>query len=312
MTRFPRRKRDSKSANNLVTKREIYLRTLSENAPDSTFLSHQTVLREFGEWSSANEIDEGTLQEKNLTRFVEYLLRGCNLNITTVCGNIYSLSNFIGYLYQEDPEVVRYSIASHLQQSSSSDLRTVGKRVTSAFKTDEGIDEKGPAVVEVLLSYLRHRKFGTRLHAFVELIQATKSRPNQVRQLNLSNIDIERESVTIKVPERHIVSSTGLFTDRVVELSRPTTDAVETYINYERKEVTEKDCGPVFTTAHGRASGSTLRRSTKQASETAMRQPPFWNGCKRNRSRVQESMRPHQTVTPEKIWKHAITTTRHQ
>ncbi|AWB28499.1 hypothetical protein HARCEL1_12705 [Halococcoides cellulosivorans] len=168
-------------------------------------------------------------------------------------------------------------------------IRKLGDQIVDVDTTDP----KGIAWTKVphVLAFLRQRQFGTRTHLFVEILLDTKGRPEQVRQIDLGDIDYEAQRVVVGVPETHLVSSSGLLTDRVANLSTTTLDALETYTEYERNEP-EYSCGgdPLFTTHNGRASSGTLRRSIKIASTNASPESADESG----------------PVLPNDIWQYAM------
>lgn len=308
VTRFGQAKRVIDFSGTLADAATAYLCTLSNSVPDSTYQSHQTTVTKFVRWCRDKAIDREELQEAHVVEFIEFLVFEEDLSIDTAAGHTSSLSNFLSFLYQQDPEIVKIRIASRLQQSPVSDLEAVGKQTANIIDADRVSTEASLQAVEALLAYLRNRRFGTRTHAYVELLRDTRSRPEQVRRLNLSDLSLDEKTVAIGIADTHVVRTAGLVTERSVELSAPTIDALETYINYERKEGTEGTCRPVFTTVHGRASPSTLRRSIKRASTTVAGDSAFQSEPTDDLNEGAESSEQLPPVVPTDIWRHAITT----
>lgn len=242
---------------------ETYLNALSTNAPDTTFYGHQTILNIFIPWCRTEALEKADLQKSHIARFANYLFSEVGHSTATISGHLSSLSNFLAYLYQSDPDLLKHRIATALHEYPARRYTEVRSELTTDCEstTSDGVD--------ALLSYLRTRQFGTRTHVFAELIWDTKSRSKPIRQIDISALDLDEGVVLVGIPETHVVSDVGLVTHRTADLSSSTVKAIETYLNYERNEVAQNDCRPLFTTSNGRASSSTLRRSVRRASDSA-------------------------------------------
>lgn len=281
---------------------ENYLNALSTNAPDSTFFAHQSILRLFVPWCQDESLKKKGLQKDHIAQFADYLYSEIGHSIATVTGHLSSLSNFLAYLHQSNPDLEKQQIAIALHEYSSSELTEVKRRLITDCETTTA---KG---VKALLSYLRKREYGTRTHVYVELIQETRSRPKQIRQIDISDLALGESRVSVNIPETHVVSDVGLVTHRIADLSDSTVDAIETYLNYERKEVAENDNKPFFTTSSGRASPSTLRRSVKRASKSASSYVPSRRDLGESSGNKVPDAQQAPPVVPTDIWKSAIST----
>lgn len=242
---------------------ETYLDALSTNAPDSTLYGHQTVLNIFVPWCRDEDLEKADLQMSHVAQFADYLYTEAGHSTATISGHLSSLSNFLGYLYQSDPDLLKHRIATALYEYPSRRFTEVRSELTTDYepRTSDSVD--------ALLAHLRTREFGSRTHVFAELVWETKSRPNQIRLIDISALDLDEGVVSVGIPETHIVSDVGLATHRTADLSSSTVEAIETYLNYERKEVTQDDCRPLLTTSNGRVSPSTLRRSIRRENDSA-------------------------------------------
>lgn len=304
VSRFSRQERESHVSENLERVADTYLQTVSKSASDSTFLSHQTTLTKLVEWCNTNSIKGEDLREERVVEFITHLLSNEELGVDTVLGHVSSLANFLSYLFYHDPELVKIRIATHLQQKPSSNLQAVSRQITNIPDRETSIES-----VEALLSYLRQRQFGTRTHAYVEILQDTRSQPEQVRQLDLSEVSLCENTVTIGIPDSYVVKTVGLVTERPAELSSTTIEAVKTYIDYERNEGVQTNFNPLFTTTRGRASSSTLRRSIRQASEAAANYSSIETTSEASLSEAVESNVQFEPVVPNAIRQYSITTT---
>ncbi|SIS22197.1 Site-specific recombinase XerD [Natronorubrum thiooxidans] len=284
---------------------QSYLCTLSNEVPDSTYLSHKTTLQTFCEWCITNSVRFDGPIEEDVCQFIQHLLWDSDLAIATVRSHICSLGNYLAYAFQQNPELVMHHLASPLVGASNPDLETLGKQIIGN-RVSETSSVTSSDVIESLISDLRQRQFGTRTHAYLELLLDTKSRPEQIRQLNLKDLALKRGQVRVGIPDTHVVNTVGLVTERSVALTKKTVDAVETYVEYERDDVIKTEAEPLFTTLNGRASRSTLRRSIKRASQEAVsnssltQQPSGASLTEHDVSEIQP-----QPITPNDVWQYA-------
>jgi len=242
-----------------------YLSALESSVPDTTYYSHQTALRQFSSWWGSISTEE-YLEDDDLTNYVEYLLSGASLSPHTIAGRLSSLSSFFSYCLEGSPGVVRFRIGLVLQRLSDS------SRSEPGVVLDHLQTRAGPHTVrsvEALLTYLRHRKYGTRTHAYVEVTYDTAGQATSIRNLSNSDLDLAAQTISLEIPATHVVSAAGLVTSWTVHLSEDVASALETYLHQERPATSGNGDLPIFATASGRASESTLRRSVKQASESA-------------------------------------------
>ena len=265
-----------------------YLSNISGATPDSTFYSHQGCLREFSRWAVGTNMSEIAISDC----FVEYTQYLCEIrekSLATVHTSLCTLVNFLSFQIKEDPEILKWQAASVLRRCSSKSLQILASRIVNDSRWNVGTELNSK--VNDFLDILRRRQFGTRTHVYTELLFDTKGRPEQIRQINLDDLDNKYSHVIVGVPKTHVVSSVGLLTERVASLSSMTGDALKTYIEYEReKPSTTRKRKPLFTTHNGRASPDTLRRSIKQSSDNMM-------------SEVTDRSRQ---VVPNEIWQYAM------
>lgn len=247
---------------------QTYLQALSQANPDSTVLSHQTHLSDFLEWYRDQTIEAPTDSEELIGRFARDILVQSDIAISTARGYLCSLVNLFAYHTQRDPELLKLHLASLLYDDPDPTIRTFGEQL-SPDSDGENLQSLR-SDVHRLRTFLRRRRFGSRTHAYVELLSDTKSRPAQVRALDLTDLNLEAGHVRVGIPDTYAVSAVGLVTQRVADLSESTVEALRTYVEYERTEPGDSANQPVFTTSRSRASQSTLRRSVKTASETAI------------------------------------------
>lgn len=264
MTPPRNRSTDIRAEGTLQAAKQTYLKAISKKSPESTFYSHQTAVNKFLRWWRTS-VDEGVVvDEYHLITFIQTLSSTTKLTTDTLLGNVTSLCNFFSFLHQKDPEILKHRVASCLVEIDQPELETLANRLVNGFLT-----MSAPLWhhIETVHSDLHRRNYGTRTHVYAMLIGETKSRPEQLRQLDLADISLENNSIEIGIPDTFVVSKADLTTSRTLQLSADARDALSTYVEHERKSATEDNRRPLFTTAHGRVSTSTMRRSIKRASE---------------------------------------------
>lgn len=224
--------RPPETSSDLETMGDIYLRVLRQKAASTTYHSHKRTLAAYRDWHPENGSINNCLDEECVARFVEELLTTTSLSTSTVSGYICTLANFLAYWEQNDPELVKASIIAEFNPDSASNLDEVKSHILR--ERDWRPTRAARNAVNVLVSDLRQRQFGTRTHAFVEVLLDPQSRPGPLQQLELSNLNLENNTLVIEIPETHVVSSAGLVTERVVQLTPQATDALNTYANAKR------------------------------------------------------------------------------
>lgn len=267
---------------------DTYLDCIAGTVPDTTVHSHRSQLLSFHDWVTSGPVDQDTNPEDIVVSFLQSRFPDSETSQATIRGHISTIANFFAYHYERDPAIVTMKLASALRECPDADLVAIGDRISHDSSSKS--NSRFQVLIPDLVTALRRRQFGTRTHVYVELLIDTRSRPKQVRQINLSDLDIETGHVRVGIPETHLVSSTGLLTERVVSLSATTLDALETYIEYEREKPDVSDRPPLLTTYSGQVSPSTVRRSVKQMCD----------------ARSQESVNPSESVTPNEIWRYAM------
>lgn len=271
----------------------VYLRTLSESSPDTTFRSQKTHLTRFLDWHYRHATDPSCITDDSIVRFVRERLAESALAVPTSRSYLCSLVNFIACRQQRDPELLKLHLASTLCEHSASKLEALGQE----FAGELTAEKRQTLQVDIrwLCTVLRRRQYGTRAHAYVKMLLDTRSRPAQVRHVDISDFDLEDEQVRVEVPDTHVVSAVGLVTERVTDLSGTTTDALRSYIEHERIDPETDGDQPLFTTSRGRASQSTMRRSLRTASAVDSSTLPEpnrtaidtgWSDPSENKSRV--------------------------
>jgi integrase len=207
--------------------------------------------------------------------------------------------NFLAFHHQSSPDELRVRLISEIQSLSCSESGKESLTKEFSFQADSETTRS----VDALRQYLRQRQYGTRTHAYVELIHAARARPTQIRLLNRSDLHLEERTASIPLSETYLIAATGLHNEHCVDLSPDLTNVLETYIEYERETPSRSDCQPLFTTTHGRASVGTLRRGVKLASEKAR---DYHAATRESNSDDSSSLDSVVTVAPNDIYRVAL------
>lgn len=266
---------------------ERYHSLLLEEVPDSTFYSHQSSLSKFRDWLFATGECDMRLTDCFI-RFSQYLLKNERLSVPTVHGHLCTLVNLLAFHTNESPDILKCHVVCSLVNHPDASLQYLGERIVSDVGSNA--DPVLSSKISSLVTNLRQSQFGSRTHLYIELLLDTRSRPEQVRQLDLADIDIKKKQTVIGISETYLVSLVGLLTERVSTLSEDTLNALETYLEYEREKTASDGRRPLLTTHNGRASASTLRRSVKQASAAG----------------APQSVDQSQPVVPDDVWQYAL------
>lgn len=272
---------------------QTYLDCIAGNVSVNTYQSHKSQLSTFYDWFTA-KTQEVLCPFDCAVHFLQFVASKSDLSQTTIKGYVSTLSNFFAYHDRRDPKILMNELGLILQNTSHVKLQAVGECVVIDIESIGGQALK--TRIPHFISGLRRRDFGTRLHVYVELLLDTMGRPEQVRKVDIADLVLSDGKVAVGIPETHVVSLSGLVTERVASLSDTTVDAIETYLEYER-------CGPpsdqreaLLTTHKGRASPSTLRRSVRQTS----------------RMTSSDSIDQPQPIVPKDIWQYAMSPSQSQ
>lgn len=269
------------TSNSIETAVETYLRRFARVAPESTYVSHQTTLRKFARWLQ-NQGVSCQPNERSVAAFAVTMLP--DYSPTTIRGDLDTIANFLGYYLQTDPGLVKIRVAFYLEHEEVDESHEGKLLELVSLLRPARVDHES---VETVVSAIDQRKYGNRIHAFVSLLLDTKGHPTLIRQLDLQDLDLEAGTVEVKVSKSHAICKAGLMNRRVASLTYPTRNVLDTYLEYERNEISGNSL-PLFTTAHGRVSESTLRHTLKKVCDEMA------------------SEELNQPILPLDIWRYAV------
>lgn len=248
----------------LRTEVSTYLSQIFASSALCTYQSHKCTTFAFQSWLINQEHNPPKLTAEIVANYATHKLE-CGYEPETVTGQACTLANLLAVTHKSDPDHEQARIAIHIPDDSEKGTRVKTQLAGTLIKdtSPNGASEKD---VEAFLNYLQRSAYGTRTHVHAELLYYTGSKPAPLQELNRNDISIENKTVTLSLLETHLPVSTGIHTTRTADLPANVVDSVSTYLEHERVTPFEQQDEPFFTTPHGRASSSTLRRSVKRAS----------------------------------------------
>ena len=233
--------------------------------------------------------------------FLKTIVENASCSPQTTGGYVCTLSNFLAYLYRDEPELISLHLLAHLRNEYDSEAETILQQLAGQLLSETGPSGATVRSIEEVISYLRGSRFGTRLHAYMETVVDTKARPEAIRRLDITNIDLAEKAATVGISDTHLVGDIGLVETREATLTESSVEALRWYLQKERNCDPARDSGPVFVTSRGRVSSSTIRRSLKRISESV---PPGLENSDSTTAResTREAQSPEQKVLPSDIW----------
>lgn len=283
-----------------------YLTAISEKVPDPTYRSHKNGLNDFKNWTRSRTIHSNSMED-SAANFINHLWGGSSYSVDTIRGYVFTLSNLIAFLHQDDPEIISAHILRGLQEKQETDIEELCEQVFKGFKTAPQSSDPSKQEIEEIISHLRQSQFGSRTHVYIETILEAKARPSKVQQLNLSSFDEAKNCLKIGITERYLIGKFNVVTSREIRLPDKTKEALQEYIEFNRTPVVENGSSPLFTTHQGRANPSTLRRSVTQVSEKLATNKQAICTSDSGSATTCPTNEGHRAVRPSDIWWYAIT-----
>ncbi|MDR5657308.1 site-specific integrase [Halodesulfurarchaeum sp. HSR-GB] len=228
---------------------ERYLRRRRPDSTDRSIQGWKYRLKLFREWLDEVGIEEvGELRRYDLDEYYEH--RSAEIKPVTLEGEMWTLHGFVSFL--EDIGAVEDGLADSV-------------RIPDLDPEDRSSDIKLHADAALaLLDYYRNNEtlYGTRRHAFFELLWHTGARQGGIRGLDLQDVELQ-DDPTVNFRHRP-GSGTPLKNkragERPVGISETVADVLRTYVRVHRhKKVDDHQRSPFLTTTRGRPSPQTLR-----------------------------------------------------
>lgn len=277
-----------------------WIRKRESNSTERTIRGYENRLNQFVKWCDENDIT--TVSELNAWVLDEYQLALADEGLapTTIKSRLSTLRLFVDYLAvlelipEELPDAIDVPNLSRQEE-----------------RNEERLD---PEIARQALTYFRDRRahYGTPMHAFLELAWHTGARMGSIRGLDLSDFDRDRQAVRFQHrPSTDTPLKNKNSGERWVGLSDPVCEVLRFYTareRYDRRDDHGRE--PLFATRQGRASYTTLRAWSYQATQPCLwmecphgRRPDTCEWTKRaKRSKCPSSRSPHMIRTGSITW----------
>ena len=300
---------DSNQNNGVETMRinsREYLEALSARAPPSTVRSHRSTLSSFVDYCQTSGFPHIELDYIHVSEFIVRELSA--EKPSTITGKIGTLSNFLAYYWEDDPEIVRVKISKSLCRIRDVAMCDDLTDFLSDIRSQSSLDQSLKRSTNITLAYLQNSRYGTLTHAYLDILTATRGHPSVVRKVNMSDLDLESGTIELEITSNHAVGIYDLIHSRTIELPENTIETLCTYCDYERINTQELSQQPLFTTSRGRVSSATMRRKVRKSSQSASARVTDLLKFDDTLSVSAENNTPLQVLTPEDIWIYSLAT----
>jgi integrase len=282
-----------------------YLDALSARVVASTYQENKNTLMRLSDWVRHESQPIQETPAETIADFFRDLFSGSDRSLVTLRGDVAPVANYGAFLAERDPKILKLDIADRLCRASNPQPKAIGEQTLDGIYPEELTPDRFASRIDELLDRLRRRQFGTRRHVYAELMYDTRNKLAQVRQLDLSDIDLSEGTAVVGIPNTHLVAQIGLLSERTVELSPRTVDAIETYVAHERSTPDGDGDGALLTTKHGRASQAALRSAIVRESERVLEESRHQEDASEDQEKPAEFDCGPRRVTPNDLWKHA-------
>lgn len=230
-----------------------YLEHRHDEVRAATRRAHRSALSIFHDWTEETErTNMNDLSGRDLVAFKTWRKSETDINTVSLNGTLAVIQRFLRFC--ERIEAVAEGIAEKVPLPN--------------VPPDEEVKNDVPEddAVEAIREYYRQFEWASRPHVEFELVAEVGIRLGAVRAIDLEDFDAGEEVISLRHrPESTDVYGTplknGADGERLINIPPGLVALIEAYDTYNRDDVTD-DFGrhPLFTTAKGRVSGSTVRR----------------------------------------------------
>jgi len=272
-----------------------WIRKRQTDATDRTIRGYRSRLNQFLDWAAEQGVE--TVDELDAWLLDDYQLQLSEQGLapSTIKARTSTLRLWVRYL--ETLELVPEDLSRAVD-------------VPNLSRSEEQDEQRlEPEDALAALEWLRNsrRFYGTSMHTYIELAWHTGARIGAIRGLDLRDFDADRQAVEfVHRPATDTTLKNKDQGERFVGLSEQVCDVVEFYLARERSEKRdEHGREPLFSTRQGRASFTTLRAWSYQAT-----QPCLWQGCPhgKRKSSCEWTERGHRSKCPSSRSPHMLRT----
>jgi integrase len=263
------------------TAQELFLDHKATDCTDSTVQNHRYRLNPFVRWCGEKEIDNlNELTGRDLQRYRLWRKEDGDLNKLSLRMQMSTLRVFL-----------KWAGSIEAVPQNLYDKVMVPRVRPEERQRDETLDADD---AKEILEYLSKYEYASKEHAVMALLWQTGIRVGSAHSLDVDDVFLDENYVQlIHRPDEGTTLKNGKSGQRPVALTPDVAEVLADYIRTHRKDVTDEyGREPLFTTAHGRMHGNTIRRLTYRVTA------PCYRGvdcpdCEGDESKCPEAVSPH-------------------
>lgn len=263
------------------TAQELFLDHKATDCSDSTVQNYRYRLNPFVRWCGENGIDNlNELSGRDLQRYRLWRKEDGDLNKLTLRMQMSTLRVFL-----------KWAGSIEAVPQNLYDKVMVPRVRPEERQRDETLDADD---AREILEYLSKYAYASKEHAVMALLWQTGIRVGSAHSLDVDDVSLDENYVQlIHRPDEGTTLKNGKSGQRPVALTPDVAEVLAEYIRTHRKDVTdEHGREPLFTTAHGRMHGNTIRRLTYRVTAPCYRGVDC-PGCEGDESKCPEAVSPH-------------------
>ena len=263
------------------TAQELFLDHKATDCTDSTVRNHRYRLNPFVRWCGEKGIDNlNDLTGRDLQRYRLWRKEDGDLSKLTLRMQMSTLR-----------VLLKWAGSIEAVPQNLYDKVMVPRVRPEERQRDETLDAED---AQEILEYLSKYEYASKEHAVMALLWQTGIRVGSAHSLDVDDVFLDENYVQlIHRPDEGTTLKNGKSGQRPVALTPDVAEVLAEYIRTHRRDVTdEHGREPLFTTAHGRMHGNTIRRLTYRVTAPCYRDVSCPD-CEGGESKCPEAVSPH-------------------
>lgn len=264
------------------TAQQLYLDHKETECTDSTVRNHRYHTTKLVEWCDANDIENlNDLTGRHLQELRLWRKEVGDINLMTLNNYMCSLRVFLKWC--ASIEAVPKDLPEKVM---------VPRVPPEDQQADDTLDGE---TAQEILAYLSTFHYASLDHVLFALLWETGMRIGAVRSLDVPDVDTDEERVILRHrPDQGTTLKNGSRGERPVALTSELTGVIDDYVDRVRTDVTdEHDRSPLFTSAQGRRSRTSLRRRVYKVTSPCFRNEPCPDCTESLTGKCGEAANPH-------------------
>ena len=263
------------------TAQELFLDHKATDCTDSTVQNHRYRLNPFVRWCGENGIDNlNELSGRDIQRYRLWRKEDGDLNKLTLRMQMSTLR-----------VLLKWAGSIEAVPQNLYDKVMIPRVRPEERKRDEMLDAED---AQEIMDYLSKYEYASREHAVMALLWQTGIRVGAAHSLDVDDVFIDENYVRlVHRPDEGTTLKNAKSGQRPVALTPAVAEVLAAYIETHRRDVTdEHGRDPLFTTAHGRMHGNTIRRLTYRVTAPCYRGADCPD-CAADEEKCPEAVSPH-------------------